>query len=87
MPPLSISPLKFFSWLHSPTASSTTHAASCILRWIHQGTYTAFPLSLAALHPYSRSTSRLLSWEYSIRNGQNPSPTFSVIVHCGCVLD
>ncbi|GMN23022.1 hypothetical protein TIFTF001_011179 [Ficus carica] len=68
-------------------ASSTTHAASSILRRVHQGTHAAFPLSLAALRPYRRSTSRLLSWEDSVRNGQNPSPTFSVIVHCGCVLD
>ncbi|GMN47055.1 hypothetical protein TIFTF001_016235 [Ficus carica] len=74
-------------------ASSTTHAASSILRRVHQGTHAAFPLSLATLRPYRRSTSRkvvmlgLLSWEDSVRNGQNPSPTFLVIVHCSCVLD
>ncbi|GMN35017.1 hypothetical protein TIFTF001_044971 [Ficus carica] len=39
-------------------ASSTTHAASSILRRVHQGTHAAFPLSLATLRPYRRSTSR-----------------------------
>ncbi|GMN70523.1 hypothetical protein TIFTF001_039588 [Ficus carica] len=39
-------------------ASSTTHAASSILRRVHQGIHEAFPLSLAALRPYRRSTSR-----------------------------
>ncbi|GMN56725.1 hypothetical protein TIFTF001_025838 [Ficus carica] len=40
-------------------ASSTTHAASSILRRVHQGTHAAFPLSHAALRPYRCSTSRL----------------------------
>ncbi|GMN72352.1 hypothetical protein TIFTF001_051991 [Ficus carica] len=39
-------------------ASSTTHAASSILRRVHQGTHAAFPLSFATLRPYRRSTSR-----------------------------
>ncbi|GMN67260.1 hypothetical protein TIFTF001_036321 [Ficus carica] len=37
-------------------ASSTTHAASSILRRVHQGTHAAFPLSLIALRTYPLCT-------------------------------
>ncbi|GMN42145.1 hypothetical protein TIFTF001_011373 [Ficus carica] len=49
-------------------ASSTTHAASSILRRVHQGTHAAFPLSLATLRPYRRSTSRKVVMYIAWRN-------------------
>ncbi|GMN34020.1 hypothetical protein TIFTF001_041989 [Ficus carica] len=51
-------------------------------------TRLSLSLSPHSAHTDARQAGKLLlSWEDSIRNGQNPSPTFSVIVHCGCVLN
>ncbi|GMN64887.1 hypothetical protein TIFTF001_033971 [Ficus carica] len=71
-------------------ASSTTHAASSILRRVHQGTHAAFPLSLATLRPYRRSTSRkvvmYIAWIVELGRFHPKWPKSVPYIFGGCSL-